>query len=193
MEVLTLSRKPYTISILTRSRMRAAVTMALIALTCMASTASAATERQYKLEAAFLYNFFNYINWPGYSAPQGLTEPVVCVEGNDPVIRYLEYVQQKLTDRQLHIRNTEDTRSAEGCHILFIRSAAGREMAQRARSALESHTVVVATAMDLLDYGGTITITPSGERMAVEINQTLLQRHGFQVSSRLLELARRVK
>ncbi|MEJ0010380.1 MAG: hypothetical protein WDN72_07685 [Alphaproteobacteria bacterium] len=25
-------------------------------------------DRQYKVEAVFLYNFFNYITWPGHSS-----------------------------------------------------------------------------------------------------------------------------
>ena len=140
---------------------------------------------QYKLEAAFIYNFFNYITWPGYHAPDELASATVCVAAGDPVEPYLAYVQQKMTEqRQLVVRRLSADGNAEGCQLFFARHNLPPQL--KASSAVLTVTADASSA-------GMIAMHEVDGRMALTINNTALSEQGFQASSRLLSLAQEVK
>ena len=149
-----------------------------------------AQERLYKIEAAFLYNFFNYITWPGYDSPQALREPIICVYEQDPILPYLEYVRGKIAnERVLTLRVVNEDNIGSGCHILFMR----HRVPYRILSSLSQDTLTVLKPDDPLDRGGMIELSEDGERLEIRINQQQLEQKHFQVSSRLLDLVQRVK
>ncbi|MBI1301753.1 MAG: DUF4154 domain-containing protein [Alphaproteobacteria bacterium] len=160
------------------------------ALLCLMPAQAYASDRQYKVEAAFLYSFFNYITWPGYSSPHALRNPVICVYGNDPILPYLEYVSEKmLNERNISVRTVSGIEAINGCHVFFV-----RHLTYYPISALLSKNIIsVHKVSDPLDRGGLIDLSQDGERIVIRINQSLLEKHGFQVSSRLLQLAYSVK
>lgn len=142
-------------------------------------------ERQHKIEAAFLYGFFNYITWPGYASPQELEMPVICVYGEDPVAYYLDYVRLKRAgERKLAVRTILADDSAEGCHILFLR----RRLPYSKQLVLPPTTLTVIKPDGPLDRGGMIELTEEDGRIVIRINQKAIKHRGFEVSSRLLEL-----
>jgi hypothetical protein len=153
---------------------------------CASSSIPVADERQYKIEAAYLYNFFNYITWPGYPAPQALENPVICVYGGDPILPYLNYMREKVTgQRSLSVRSVADEPSSEGCNILFMRH---RTLPS---ASLPASTLTVFKPDDPLDSGGMIELAQDGDRISIKIHQSQLEKNGFSVSSRLLDLAQR--
>ena len=153
---------------------------------CGFSFPALAEERQYKVEAAFLYSFFNYITWPRYSTPQELQEPVICVNVDDPIIPYLDYIRAKVGgERTLTVRTIADEEIPKGCNIFFMR----HRISSRILASLPSTTLMVLKPDDPLDQGGMIELSQDGERIAIKINQPQLEQNGFRISSRLLELA----
>lgn len=164
--------------------------LAMSSLTYIFSASAFADERQYKIEAAYLYSFFNYITWPGYNSPQELQRPVICTYGNDPLIPYLDYVSNKMEEeRVLRVRAVAKGTSTEDCHILFIR----HQISYNIQSTLQNKTLVVFKPDDPLDRGGMIELTQDNERIAIKIDRDEVQRNGFQISSRLIELSQRSK
>lgn len=157
-------------------------------LCCLLPNPLMAEERQYKIEAAYLYNFFNYITWPGYTSPQELQQPVICVHTNDPILPYLHYIRSKIAnERKLTIRSVTEGQNAVGCHILFMRHRVTQKIL------LPDDTLTVFKPDDPLDRGGMIELSEDGERITIKIHQSLLERGNFAVSSRLLDLAQRAK
>ena len=162
---------------------------AMLAWLGMAAPAQAASDnRQYKVEAVFLYNFLNYITWPGYGSPAELREATICLIGNDPLATYLQYVQQKMVaERKLVIRSLRGGQAASGCHILFDRTGTATPPTDSSEA-----TLTVSDEKRYVERGGMIALSHSGGRVGIDINHTLLTRQGFQVSSRLLKLAEEV-
>jgi hypothetical protein len=153
--------------------------------------AQAEEARYYKIEAAFLYNFFNYITWPGYASPEALMQPTICLDGNDPVEPYLAYIQQKMiSQHRLHVHTLHEGDSFEGCNMLFLRGTMSED---RLRDALKNHTLIVTGPDDPVDRGGMIQLTKEDERLVMDIDQSLLIQGGFKVSSRLLDLAEQIR
>lgn len=147
-----------------------------------------ADERDYKVEAVFLYNFFNYITWPGYHTPEDLKEATICIADEDPVRPYLEYIQHKRgNEHRLTIRNAKS--SASGCQILFVHDPKSVNLSDAAQNGV----LLVSTAPNFINNGGMIELSPEEGRMAIEINNSQLTQADFHVSSRLLDLARKVK
>ncbi len=169
-----------------KAGMRKRLWLAAFILATFISKAALADERQYKIETAYLYSFFNYITWPGFNSPQDLKNPTICISGEDPIIPYLGYISNKVArERTLTIRPLTDGSSANGCHIFFIRHRISAQMVD----SLRRDTLIVFKSDDPLDRGGMIELSEDGERIAIKINQVQLEERGFQVSSRLLELA----
>lgn len=166
---------------------------AVVLSCCLWSHGAAAQdeERHLKVEAAYLYNFFNYITWPGFSSPRALEDPVICIAYNDPVESYLDYVKEKMAgERTLTVRRMQEGENIDGCNLLFMRSGLTPRMAAES---LRQNVLLVSEPEDSLERGGMIELLPQEERLIIIINQTLLSKHGFQVSSRLLDLAHRIK
>ncbi len=164
--------------------------LAVSVFLCAFSPHALADERQYKIEAAYLYSFFNYIVWPGYDSPQKLHASVICVYDSDPIVPYLDYIRSKMeNERTLTIRAVPDEGSFSGCHILFVR----HRIPPRLEGALTKDTLLVFKPDDPLDRGGMIELSEDDDRIVIRINQLQLEQHGFHVSSRLLDLAQRVK
>lgn len=163
-----------------------ALAAALLAHTACAMANPESSERQYKLEAAFLYNFFNYVTWPGYSAPSELRDVTICVAGRDPILRYLSYVQERMADeRQITVKEWQEGQSLDACHILYSRNGN--------IPALENATLTVSTQSQFIKRGGMIGISEVDGRMGISVNNNAMNRNGFQVSSRLLRIAQEVK
>lgn len=158
------------------------------AMWCALYYSACAEERQYKVETAFLYNFFNYITWPGYGSTQELQKPVICIDENDPIMPYLEYTRSKMAgERAFTIRSISENETPKGCHIFFMR----HHISSHLLASLPTNTLTVLKPDDPLDRGGMIELSEDEERISIKIDQPQLEQNGFQVSSRLLDLARR--
>lgn len=149
-----------------------------------------AQERQYKIEAAYLYSFFNYVTWPGYATPQSMQQRTICVFGEDPILSYLDYARRKMAgEYELTLRSVGEGENTAGCSLFFLRHRISSQMV----SSLPPTTLTVFKPDDPLDRGGMIELNEDDERISIKINQPLLERGGFKVSSRLLGLSQVVK
>lgn len=159
------------------------------------SPANAAGDvRQYKIEAAFLYNFFNYITWPGQTSPETLKQAHICLAADDPMQPYLEYVtHKKLLERTIIIQQVEYNSDLEGCHILFLRNVNKEAVSPLLVIAEEKGILLVSEKDGFVDEGGMIGLVPQEQRVALDMHLTNMKLAGLQVSSRLLNLARKVR
>jgi hypothetical protein len=141
--------------------------------------------RQYKVEAAFLYNFFSYITWPGYDSPEALRKPIICVDKEDPVEPYLRYIQQhaKSTDRPLTIRRISNGEVPTSCNLLFTRQPLYD------KRIIPQDTLVVLDSDEDLEREGMIELTQQDGHIVMVIHNERMNNKGFKVSSRLLDLA----
>ncbi len=174
-------------ALLMRVRLRSLILAVLFTSMFIANYAQATVPdrtRQYKLEAAFLYNFLNYITWPGLSTPDEMTSATICILQGDPIDPYLTYVQQKMGDqRQIAIKHLAPESNAEGCQIFF------------SRRGIAPHSATTTPILTVSTDATTSMIRMRAEEdgMALRINNTMLSEQGFGVSSRLLSLAQEVK
>lgn len=79
------------------------------------------------------------------------------------------------------------------CHLLFVRRAGIRELANLLAEVRQTRVVTVGETVEFARLGGTINFVLKNDRVGLEINRGAAQLAGARISSRLLNLATIVK
>lgn len=154
-----------------------------------ASAADSAAEA--RLKAGFVANFLQFTTWS--DAPARIT---ACGLGQGRASDTLDYLAKAAKGLpEISIRRLRSQEGLEGCHLLFIES----EQSQVLPSVL---SVAAASRLPLLvvtDFesgaplGATISLVATGGgRLGFDVNLTAARSAGLGLSTRLLQLARRV-
>ena len=87
---------------------------------------------EYRLKAAFLYNFARFVEWPGGSQDQNGEAIVSGILGDDPFGPILEStIRGKNVDgRQLRVKRMEHVAETGSCHLLFISRSQTQHLAE---------------------------------------------------------------
>jgi len=150
---------------------------------------------EYRVKAAFLYNFTRFVEWPaGTASPSG--EPLdLCVLGKNPFGSVLEKTVQGKTVRgqPLRVSAAEDAAELEGCEIIFISSSEKKRMRKILAGIGEHHALTVADTDDFLDWGGMVNFVLEDGTVRFEIDLDRTKEAGIKVSSQLLRVAAAVR
>ena len=145
---------------------------------------------EYRVKAAFLYNFARFVDWPA-EAFRDPGEPFsICVIGQDPFGPSLDDVVagKAVGGRPVAIRRITDARQSGPCQVLFVGSAADKH----ALSVLKSPKSAVLTVGDAANStSGEVIIRFIMEngKVRFEINTTAADRALLHISAKLLSLA----
>lgn len=164
-------------------RMGTALTIAV--WVSLQAASAHALARQYKIEAAFLYHFFNYITWPGEEETEQPHESVICVFPDDPIIPYLAYVQQKSKDSNpIAVREVREGQ-VDGCHLLYVQEQVEKAVKDKAWN----EGILLVSSEQEPEPDMMINLLRKDERIAIHIHHQAMRDAGFKISSRLLALA----
>jgi hypothetical protein len=172
----------------------AALCLGVIAICSIPISAQSGEMPENDVEAAFLYNFAKYIEWPPatFSGPTGPFH--VCAVAERPFIRSLDAILagETIAGRPVVRTSPETIDEARGCHILYVaKSELGG--AQRLLAAVqEAPVLTVSDDRDFLARGGTVAFVRDGNRIRFDVNAARAQNNGLTISSRLLRVARQV-
>jgi len=168
-----------------------AVLLSLILL--LPLTAHAQHEsRQDKIEAAFLYNFFNYITWPGDKKINTDNPAIICLDKDSSLHEALDYIRvQKANDLPIKIEDVDLSHIPDECHIAFIDNP--KAVSGLVHSVKSTGILLVSNLPEFLDHGGMIELTRDKERLMLHINNTMMMKDGLQASSKLLAIAAEVR
>lgn len=170
------------------SRARLALACAVLAAAAWtrASAQSVEVALEYRVKAAYLFNFTKFVEWPEEALRDG-TPLTICTVGGNPFGPALgETIRgEQVNGRPLAARPAPPV---EGCHLLFVPRAvppAGHLAAASTRPIL-----TVGESEDFLDRGGMVRFVLEDGRIRFEINHDAAARMHLRISSRLLRLAR---
>ncbi len=156
----------------------------------LAGTAHAQTSEQYRLKAAFLYNFAKFVQWPAQSFQNPADPFSICIYGQNPFGDSLAQATagKTIDGHPIRIRPLGDSQAA-GCQILFV-SDADRK---RVKSTIDRvHGAGVLTVSDEPGFaarGGVINFKIDGNHLKFQINLSAAAEQKLTVSSKLLSLA----
>jgi len=149
------------------------------------SQAEGQTASEYAVKAAYLVKFVPFIGWPE-SVFAGPNSPItICLLGGDPFGSALDKAAAGGGGgRPIAIRRLATIDPVDGCHMLFVADPNVLVGELRDRP--------VVTVTDSNVDGGTIRFVVQDNHVRFDIDDSDAQAGGLRISSKLLELARKV-
>lgn len=143
-----------------------------------------------KIEAAYLYQFLNFIEFPA-NAPAGSSTYLLCVMGDSKLSETLsQMVQGKtISGRPASVRTLVSSDDAKTCHLLFITGRKGTVSEQLAKLRLEP-ILVVSDVPGCQDEGNVLTLKMKGDQMQFDVDVDNAKKRRLLISSRLIQLSR---
>jgi hypothetical protein len=163
----------------------------MVAFLFSAALAFAAGPTEYQLKAVFLFNFSQFVEWPARAFPDAHTPLVIGVLGPDPFGADLDGVVQGETvnGRSLVVRRFNRVEDIGACHILFISSSEGPQLARILESIKDRNVLTVTDGAGLERRGVMIGFVNDKNRIRLRINLQAAEAAGLKLSSKLLRPA----
>jgi hypothetical protein len=178
-------------------RLLGALFGAIVAAAGPGATAAAedGTISQYALQAAYLFKFGAFVEWPASSFAAPNSPLVLCVQGNDPLGDGLEKsLEDKLIGgRPLVVHRIKTASQEAGCHILYIAAGEAKQAREILGTLRGSPVLTVTDTAAAGDQGEIIHFVISDNRVRFNIDDQAAAAGGLAISSRLLSLAVSVK
>ena len=162
---------------------RGAVLLFVIALG-HATAAGQGVPQEYRIKAAYLYNFLKFVEWPQEATPTPLT---ICVAGRNPFGTYLEDTVrgEQIQGRPVIARVILEPEA--NCHVVFVPN--GAATAAYLRAARGTATLTVGESAQFIMQGGIVNFVLEGNNVRFEIDPIAAELAKLRLSSRLLQLA----
>ncbi|MES1262014.1 MAG: YfiR family protein, partial [Acidobacteriota bacterium] len=173
---------------------RAAVLGLFVILGCLVAGSPDEMIDEYKVKAAFIFNFAKFVQWPAASFQNAKQPTAICVLGQDPFGGWLTstLAGRDIEGRPFTVRNLTGARQVAGCHVLFMGSSEDRRLPAVLAEIRTPGTLTIGESSAALDSGVMIVFRLEGGKIRFDINLDAAERADLRISSRLLSLARSV-
>jgi YfiR/HmsC-like len=166
----------------------------VLALACpwLKSNAQESSSVEYKIKAAYMFNFANFVEWPAGTFPTPETPVILCVLGKDPFGSNLEKTlgDKSIAGRRLRIKRLEENSPVESCHLLFISSSERKRLPQLLQSLKGSSVLTIGETDQFLESGGMINFIKQENTIRFQINAEAAEKAGLKISSKLLQIGK---
>jgi hypothetical protein len=161
-----------------------------------AETAAGAASRvrEYKIKAAFLLNFMQFVEWPAPITTNRETALVLGICGEDPFGSTLDDTVKGETVRghPLVIKRARRAADLTECHLVFVCQSEKDRLKEIFQTSREGSALMVSDIEHFCPQGGMIGLVTENGRIKFEINQAAAEQKGLRISSKLLRLGRTV-
>jgi hypothetical protein len=163
----------------------------------MTVTGSAKKQRpmndvEYRVKAAFLYNFAKFIDWP--AAGDGSEVLSLCILGEDPFGKTLDETlhNKAVKGRPIELHRIREPKlvDATGCNLAFISDSEKPRLDEWMDALAGTAALTVSELQDFTTSGGMIRLFFEENRVRFELNAQSADAAGLRVSSELLQLSR---
>lgn len=139
-----------------------------------------------QLQAAYLYNFAKYIQWPTKESVF-----VIGVYGKEPML--LSILQEtlkgkKIGGKDLVLKNIKSVEEAATCHILYLPQEDSKILKDLV-AVIAGKKVLLVTEDDLIKKGAMISFVEEDEKLQFKLKKSALLDAGLLVSEGLMRLA----
>lgn len=153
-----------------------------------ASVTIASDETQ--LKAAFIFNFIKYITWPD-EAEQSSGELKLCILGEKTPNEDLRLISnRKIRSFTLSLEAIDSAENIEICDLIYVTAPSfDRTVIEFAR---RKAILTIGYGDEFVEKGGIISLFEENNRIRFDINLTQARESHLQISSKLLQLGRKV-
>jgi hypothetical protein len=184
-------RCPRCQSIRARRLWVAAVAFLFLTSLCTAE-AQAAGSLEYRVKAAFLYNFAKFIDWPPEALGAANQPFNICVLDDESVKDEVErtVAGKSLDTHPIVVVRVNHTEGLRVCQVFFVTAAATSQEQTFLAAVRDSSVLTVGESPGFCQRGGIINFWIEADHVRFEINPKAAERARLHPSSQLLRLAR---
>ncbi len=145
---------------------------------------------EYQVEAAYLYNFGRFVEWPSLTSAKAASF-TICVLGQDPFGQVLDAtIAGEIIGKQtVAAKRISSPQESLDCQILFISSSEANRLSRIIEALDKSAVLTVSDIPQFSQRRGMIQFVLEGNRIRFEVNLAATQRAGLALSSELLKVA----
>ena len=165
-----------------------------IAILCLCpmfcSAQSNAGFTTHDVQAAYLYNFAKFAQWPQDRATD--SEPFsICLLGEDELGKKLDdlIADETLQGRKIVARRLSSASAAESCQIVFIGQSEEARLSKELAALNGKPALTVSALPQFLEHGGAILFLFQNNKVRFAVNLAAAQQAGLTLSSELLKVA----
>ncbi|HVR24047.1 MAG TPA: YfiR family protein [Candidatus Polarisedimenticolia bacterium] len=172
-----------------------AIAIAWALLTIPGLYAQGSKPTDFQVEAAYLYNFGRFVEWPTKIAPTRGDAFTVCVLGKDPFGPALDVTLagETIDGKRVVAKRISGPQESGNCQILFLSLAEDGRLNKIIETVDKQAILTVSDMPQFAERGGMIQFVLEGSRVRFEVNLTATQRAGLKLSSELLKVATAVR
>jgi hypothetical protein len=154
-----------------------------------ASTVWAEEVPEYRLKAAFLYNFAAFTEWPADVGPT----LNLCIYGADPFGAEADPLNGKIVGaRTIDVHRRSSMEALKGCQLVFVPAANIGQLPRLLDSVRSVPALIVADSPGALRQGAALNMNVNQGRVSFEANLVAARGARLKLSSNLLRLATEV-
>jgi hypothetical protein len=168
-----------------------ALICAVLVLVHSPAVSAADDPLEYRVKAAFLFNFARFVTWPPSRFAADDSPVELCVVGAGGFRQVLEETVAGKTaaGRPLQVRGIQQPRELLGCHVAYVLADTPQE-SERLLAQLAGQGVLTVYERANTLATGVVRFYLDDRHVRFEINAAAAEREKLQVSSKLLAVAR---
>ncbi len=149
-----------------------------------------ADQTEYRIKAAFLYNFARFVKWP--DIPTG--HFTLCVLGTDPLGEQLdEFMNKMVHERPLRVMHLNSLALVDDCQMVFIGRSDTHRLHEFISLLREQPVLTVSDIENFIENGGIIGLRLIDNKVRFDVNIDAADTAGLSISSKLLTLATKIR
>jgi hypothetical protein len=167
----------------------------LVVVMALVGPARAESSREYQIKAAFLFNFAQFVKWPGDSFTSADAPFCIGILGDDPFGSTLEQITrgEAIDNHRLTVVRAQRIEDLKACQMIFVSRSEGDHLEQ-ILSQLDSKPILTVSEVNSFAHnGGDIGFYLMDGKVRFEINPQSARRCGLKISSQLLNLGKVVE
>jgi len=159
-----------------------------------ATTVRADVGKEYKIKAAFLYNFTKFVEWPAVCFASDDAPIVIGVVGENPFGGELEKAihDRKVNGRGLVVCAVRSAADLRRVHVVFAPQGEERQL-EAWGGGKTPGVLTVGESARFAALSGMVTFTMAGDKLRFELNTGAAERAGLKVSAQLQKLATAIR
>ena len=145
---------------------------------------------EYRLKAAFIYNFVVFTEWPADTGPK----LNLCVLGQDPFGQELDALADKppIGGRSIVVQRLASRKPVADCQVVFIAASAIGTLPNVLEAVNGRAVLTVADSPDAMHGGVAINMAMRDAKVFLQINLKAVTEARLKLSSKLLRLAKEI-
>lgn len=168
--------------------------MLLLAFGCLGAAPASTQAPEYRVKAAFVYKFSDYVEWPSEAFANPNSPLVIGVVGADTLAEELARIAGGRTvgGRPVAVRKLRYGEPLSGLHVIFLGQSNSRQLTAALGSSKGHAALTVTESADGIRLGSMINFVVESDKVRFDVALASAEASRLKISSRLLAVARNV-